>query len=445
MKKIKIIGILFIFVLLIFGGNMKVNAVETSVKLESIKVTSPKTGTYKTGEKITIVATYTGEIAGKGEIQIKFGEKGQDRTIKGNISGNLITYEYVIRDDDCGKMTLSSIRYTEVTDKEGNKINNDASIILTGNEITVNPIEWTDTSKMKISIDSNYYLKVTGIEQKTNNQYFGFITNNTVEPKIVLDKNNWVTNYNFISIKSMNIESYLEKNGDLYLWICEQQKSYETRKNEQKFIVRAKKIERPKFALGSKIYVSAMDDDTYVGINCPHMKENKRNAKLKIGNITDKSILNSIKNKEEGSLEKLLSYAQKANSLYEGTIEVEKHGNGNIANNINLVDKGYYYVYTVIDDEGGKYYPIEDIAIVQAAVYNTGKKAFLTEIKWENDEEEIKKPTQEDKKDQPQEDNTQAKGELPKTGVIYLEILGVMLLVAGAITFAYKYNKYKKI
>lgn len=270
-KQLKILFTILIGILFIIIPNI-VKADNSTVKLESITVTNPKTGTYTTGEKITIVAKYTDEIEGQKTIQIKFGKEGMERSLKGSIKGNTITYEYVITNEDSGKLSLI----------------NESSIQLKGSEITANPIKWTDTSKLKYTIDNNWILRITGIEEIEKHDYFGFITNTTTEPKLKLDTNNYVESYDFNHITDMDIVEYLERNGDIYFWICEQQRNYDTGKVEQKFILKAKKIERPKLELGKRIFISLIGDsttgqDSWISMNTPHDKETKRMAKLKVG------------------------------------------------------------------------------------------------------------------------------------------------------------------
>ena len=145
-------------------------------------------------------------------------------------------------------------------------------------------------------------------------------------------------------------------------------------------------------------------------------------------------------------MEKLLSYAKDTKAIYNGTVEADKTKNGNIADNMELIDNAYYYVYFVLDNENGKYYPVEDVNIVQANIDSVrAKKWFATDIHWTKDED-IKKPEEPAKQEQPKvEDTTQAKGQLPKTGIICVELVAVILFILSTIIFALKYKKYKEI
>ena len=116
----------------------------TAPELESIKVTSPASGTYRTGEDITIVATYNENIyinaskeavgAETTVLKLKFGT-GEERSATFSGAGEkTITYTYKIQTGDSGLLTIAGYTGT-VYDAVGNakelsKIDN------TGNAIT---------------------------------------------------------------------------------------------------------------------------------------------------------------------------------------------------------------------------------------------------------------------------------------------------------------------
>lgn len=314
------------------------------------------------------------------------------------------------------------------------------------NSETSTSLTWTDTSKLEASIKTDTYkLNVTGITELSGHSYYVFFTNSNIEPTIVLDKQDNVSNYDVLGLTDIYISKYLERNGDIYLWICEQQTT-EDFKHERKFIVSAKKIERPKqINLGLRIYLGLTDEHSNIRMNEPHDENNERKVKLKIGEVTDTSILLSLKNGEANSLNKLLSYAKTANSIYNGTLPVGK--SESIVKNINLKDKGYYYIYSVLDDESETYYPLEDVSFVQASVNNYGT-ALLTDIYWDGFQAETPKPSTNEgnTKEPPKADETTVKDtKLPQTGesIIITTCLAV-LIVLGTILY-FKNRKYRDI
>ena len=104
----------------------------TAPILSSLNVTNPETGTYKEGETIIIVATYSEDIyanKGKGTItsntapvlKIKFGDGEEKIATFNSASGNIITYTYIIESGDNG--VLETTDYTGIVyDQAGNSL-----------------------------------------------------------------------------------------------------------------------------------------------------------------------------------------------------------------------------------------------------------------------------------------------------------------------------------
>ena len=107
------------------------NIDKTAPTLTGINVTSPETGTYKVGQTITIVATYSENIyannskgtigASTAPLKIKFGSGEARNTTFSKVSGNVITYTYKIASGDNGKLLISSYSGT-VYDHVGNSL-----------------------------------------------------------------------------------------------------------------------------------------------------------------------------------------------------------------------------------------------------------------------------------------------------------------------------------
>ena len=100
-----------------------------------------------------------------------------------------------------------------------------------------------------------------------------------------------------------------------------------------------------------------LNEETSTHLFEAYSYENARKINVKIGKVTDKSILRAIKNGETDCLQKLLDYAKNADSIYTGTVPLGRAES--ITNKLNLVNDEYYYVYMVLDDENGKYFPVE--------------------------------------------------------------------------------------
>ena len=93
----------------------------TAPTVSNIKVTSPATGTYKAGQVVTIVATYSENIKGTAPaLTIKVGSGASKATTAGTISGKTITYTYTITAGDNGTIALVSNSGGALTDLVGN-------------------------------------------------------------------------------------------------------------------------------------------------------------------------------------------------------------------------------------------------------------------------------------------------------------------------------------
>lgn len=325
-------------------------------------------------------------------------------------------------------------------------------------------IQWTDFSKAKVEVtqkESNgfwtYYTKITGIEQNKNSEYRVFIKSGNEEPNVKTDEpailSAVIKNEDVLTT---SLRKAYELNKDVYCYIIEKQGD----KYGTPYKTKLPRLKQHN--LGSRINGSFFSDKTstffYEGsIN------NVRNIKVKIGTIKDNNVLLSVKNGETNCLQKLLDYSKSANSIYTGTIPLGE--SKSITSNLKLTNGEYYYVYMTMEDENGKYYPVEDVSLYQALVDNTvGNNLFdylSNEFKWNietgtgattpntpsgttqtpstnND----KTPSTTTKKD---DDKTMASGKLPQTGIGIGLILLIIVSVSGLIFAYFKYDRLKGI
>ena len=124
--------------------------------LSSIKVTEPETGTYKAGNEITIIATFSEKVTGTAPtLKLKFGDAEAKGTVStGVIEDNTITYKYTITDGDNGKLDILSLEGEGLADLYDNKWVAPENITLTGNTIIADTIAPT--------------VVITANEEKTN-------------------------------------------------------------------------------------------------------------------------------------------------------------------------------------------------------------------------------------------------------------------------------------
>ncbi len=331
--------------------------------------------------------------------------------------------------DTAGKVTAIKEGTAKITvkTKDGNHT---ATCIVT---VSKNDgIVWTDPSNIKFTVTEDFYLKVTGL--KEDGKYYGFISNGKIAPTV--PDTGWIENENLpvTNKPGFSISKYLEKSGDIYVWIYETQIVNNVRQN--KCIIEAQKIERPALKkIGTRMKCYFFNEETSTHLFEAYNYENARKINVKIGKVTDKSILRAIKNGETDCLQKLLDYAKNADSIYTGTVPLGR--SESITNKLNLVNDEYYYVYMVLDDENGKYFPVEDVSLYQALTYEkdgkTSKNLFdylNDNFKWNlgNDDTTI--------------DNTTATGKLPQTGASIVIYVAITLVIVAGVIFAIKYKKY---
>lgn len=424
-------------------GSFKVNLTQFSGK-KSFSIWAKLvtgTNTYYDQEIYSMKGTKPTEVSvtsvslNKSTLDIKVGETATlTATINPtNATNKNVTWEsdntQIATVDTAGKVTAIKEGTAKITvkTKDGNYT---ATCIVT---VSKNDgIVWTDPSNIKFTVTEDFYLKVTGL--KEDGKYYGFISNGKIAPTV--PDTGWIENENLpvTNKPGFSISKYLEKSGDIYVWIYETQIVNNVRQN--KCIIEAQKIERPALKkIGTRMKCYFFNEETSTHLYEAYNYENARKINLKIGKVTDKSILRAIKNGETDCLQKLLDYTKNADSIYTGTVPLGR--SESITNKLNLVNDEYYYVYMVLDDENGKYFPVEDVSLYQALTYEkdgkTSKNLFdylNDNFKWNlgNDDTTI--------------DNTTATGKLPQTGASIVIYVAITLVIVAGVIFAIKYKKY---
>ena len=424
-------------------GSFKVNLTQFSGK-KSFSIWAKLvtgTNTYYDQEIYSMNGTKPTEVSvtsvslNKSTLDIKVGETATlTATINPtNATNKNVTWEsdntQIATVDTAGKVTAIKEGTAKITvkTKDGNYT---ATCIVT---VSKNDgIVWTDPSNIKFTVTEDFYLKVTGL--KEDGKYYGFISNGKIAPTV--PDTGWIENENLpvTNKPGFSISKYLEKSGDIYVWIYETQIVNNVRQN--KCIIEAQKIERPALKkIGTRMKCYFFNEETSTHLYEAYNYENARKINLKIGKVTDKSILRAIKKGETDCLQELLDYTKNADSIYTGTVPLGR--SESITNKLNLVNDEYYYVYMVLDDENGKYFPVEDVSLYQALTYEkdgkTSKNLFdylNDNFKWNlgNDDTTI--------------DNTTATGKLPQTGASIVIYVAITLVIVAGVIFAIKYKKY---
>lgn len=213
------------------------------------------------------------------------------------------------------------------------------------------------------------------------------------------------------------------------------------------------------------IMVSKITDDsicnTQILFNTPWGDNTVRKIHLRIGKISDDKILKDIYNKKSNAFENLLNYAKHSKAFYDQTLNSNADGSaGGIikkkkaplfsANNI--VNGEYYFLYAVVDDEGGKYSKIEGVTLARGDKPMSGiaKNAFslffygTDDFTWKNFTSEEEPSNNNQSSEKPSEDNTVAPGNIPQTGInnVIAVIIGIFTIVGVVSIIQYRKNNF---
>ena len=250
-------------------------------------------------------------------------------------------------------------------------------------------ITWTDFSNAKCEIEYGSAgmdkLSFTDVNLNNNSHYYYYITkDNTTRPEFDIDEKE--DNHEFFSTINpyIYLSDNLELNQDCYLWVVEH-RFYASNINNYKFVIEGKKIERNGYnkdnALFKYLYM-AYDKDEILLQNIA-WGNHTRKINLKIGKVSDSTILNNIKNKSNNAFSDLMNYAKTSTStVYNNQVVSSKDSSSylkgyettsnydgtTIEIPMSSLENGYYYVYISLDDENGKYYPVEGVTIAQTTV-----------------------------------------------------------------------------
>ena len=317
--------------------------------------------------------------------------------------------------------------------------------------------EWTDFSNARFELKkegaTKAIIEISGITPKETNNYYLYISPNNSKPTgtgSVLDGGIRLSyDKNTKTLKSDDIDevaAYVELNQDLYASVIE---TNSTSHNISTYANKLNRYEEPKYsdAFTSSTFMTHNGDQIITTFT--HGKSNNRKMQIKVGKITDTSILNKIKNKNSSGFEELLNFARSNSGIYDQIKDANKEKNyieyeyddpSGTIDLKGLQDGEYYYLYVKTQDENGKYISNEAVTLAQASVYDDSWYMFFygtSDFKWSEWDTSGGTSGGSSKID-----NTVAPGVLPNTGIQYVISGGIILTVAIASFIAYK--KYKK-
>ena len=248
---------------------------------------------------------------------------------------------------------------------------------------------------------------------------------------------------------SDKLNDLLEQNKDVYVTIVKL-KENDISKIDEIIVDRHKMNHYPLYYKDYRTFRLSFirKNDYQIITNFPMKNKNERKAQIKIGKISDVKLLNSYKNNPTSTTEELLKYAKTNNGILNTILDNKEslntttikfiNSNKSLIDDINkLENDAYYYIYLKMDDENGKYEPLESVTISKASVFkeldNKSWSLFVygdERFKWSNLGDV---------------DNTQAKGRLPQTGVRYISYVGILAIFTTLGIATYKKYKNNKI
>lgn len=374
--------------------------------------------------------------------------------------------------DSNGKVTALSAGTTTITAE--------AAGVSDTCEITVAAApKFTDFSNAKYELlfDTDVDLKITGVTPIKNNDYYYIITSSNTKPPIsttsygTLDEEategveSLICNTDENYMYDRYLDKYVELNQDLYIWIIEEVNlgtSY-TEDGEKyishvtRFAVEGQKLTRPQLPqlnlILKSLFIWGGKDETkeeqYSSINFrfPSATENRK-FKLKIGKVTDNSILQKIQKNDYSGITALLEYAKNNEAVYTAdlttTSENYYRNEQALFDGIKLLDhKAYYYIYVEFDTENGKYHPIEGVTLGQAWIGTS--KEYWDIYAYTADNFEWNDLSSTPSENNTPKDETVAKDNLPNTGARMIVTITIFVLAGAAVFFKIKNNKYKGI
>ncbi len=469
----KTIKIILIFMILLFTFFIGKTLAADDDLTYTVKVSAPEDGIYGVGQEVTIKFEFSKKIKGQmPKYAIYFGKSDSEKieleTENLEDFSNEVLYKYTIKSGDNGEMkpdgfvNPSDLSYQMTDEDENTYLLTSPFIIKFDKKILADTtIQWTDFTNANVSIDAedgnrnSFDIKFDNCTLNSDNLYYVHLSHDAEENIVFKDSDDiynnsysngtkaWQASLNPVNNKINNykLSNFFAEAGDVYITVCEIDRNTDI----PKIVLKSRKIERLE-SLPLTQRLTAYFFDEYTSTFCWETHgENERKLNYKIGKVTDLELLKSLKNGKSSAFEELLKYAKEADSMATGSIKLGE--DESITDNLDLVNREYYYVYLELDTENGKYYEIEDVSLYQALILkDTGEKNLYSivdkEFTWDLSDEE---PPKDDDTTQEDDDDTISKNKLPNTGRnLAIAISTVALVTASAVVYK-KYNSYKDI
>ena len=324
-------------------------------------------------------------------------------------------------------------------------------------------IEWTDFSEAKISIEQSsdvrrYRFTISNVIPNSKHTYYYFIGDSNATPTFSTSLEQLTYDENKKVLYSNYIEKYLELGSDQYVYVYEHylNENYEL---VEKIVLDKVKLEKPEQKKYTDAFYATIISNngtncmTQILFNTPWSDSTVRKVHIKIGKISDDTILKNIYNKNSNAFEELLKYAKETTGFYDKTLDsnstgaaggIKLTGNG-LFDESNIQNEDYYFLYAVVEDENGKYVKTEGVTFARASksVYNPDifQLAFYgsEDFSWKTF---ISENTQ---NNTTKDDTVAPDAKLPQTGMSYVvSVLIAGIVICSTITYI-RYKKYRDI
>ena len=195
------------------------------------------------------------------------------------------------------------------------------------------------------------------------------------------------TNTNEVTITN-TVSDRVERSGDIYMFIVRYTPDTSEYRSGIDVCTEGIKLEKPAVPIYVEAFSSSShlaDGSTQIITNYVHDDENQRKMQIKIGKITDQSILLKIKNQDSTGFSDLLTFAKNHTGVYDKVVDANPSSawieylayNTSSTQTIDLKkkldDKAYYFLYVKTLDENGKWVSNESVTLAQASVFGASQ------------------------------------------------------------------------
>ena len=340
----------------------------------------------------------------------------------------------------------------------------------TSNDNAVGDIDesWTDFSNAKVKTEQlsdvrNYKFTISNVIPKDKHIYYYAVGEGTTKPSFSTSLQQLKYDNTKKCLYSGNeISKYLELGSNQYVYVYEQ---YLNDNSEQvdKLVLDKIKLDKP----AQKKYTDAFyatfigrtssssNNDVQILFNTPWGDNTVRKIHLRIGKISNDTILKDIYDKKSNAFENLLSYSKTATAFYDKVLNsntdaftaaggIKLSESSPMFDISNIIKDDYYFLYAVVEDENGRFVKTEGVTLARASKSSSDSNAYslffygANNFTWKTfggNNNSTPSNTQGNS------DPTVSRQSLPNTGVSFAILISIIIISSIGVYF---YKQYKK-